>query len=101
MRKPVTPTMCSGVNVAAHKRAMFPVLGGISGSTRAMFGIIHGTWYVVRNTQYAIRITYQQTSKYFRQMAFHVSVSGLWVSSQARARTHGLCESSASPASAL
>src|SRR5690242_6206709 len=40
MRKPVAPTMCSGVFVAAQSRAMFPVFCGISGSTKATRSIV-------------------------------------------------------------
>src|SRR5687768_270472 len=40
MRNPVTPTMCSGVLVAAQRRAMLPVFGGISGSTSATVIIV-------------------------------------------------------------
>src|SRR6476619_5447081 len=40
MRKPVAPTMCSGVFVAAHSRAMLPVFCGISGSTKATRSIV-------------------------------------------------------------
>src|SRR5689334_7137961 len=45
MRKPVTPTMWSGTLVAAHSRAMLPVLGGISGSTSATESIKHNMTY--------------------------------------------------------
>src|SRR5271170_2459864 len=33
MRKPSVPTRCKTAPVAAQRRAMFPVFGGISGST--------------------------------------------------------------------
>src|SRR5262245_37883741 len=71
MRKPVTPTMCSGVFVAAHKRATLPVFGGISGSTRATEGM---------RTQYRSNRTYRTYSKKKRR----ASLEGLVVSCKAR-----------------
>src|SRR5262249_53897261 len=37
MRNPSLPTRCKGVKVAPQSRAMFPVFGGISGSTKAIW----------------------------------------------------------------
>jgi hypothetical protein len=58
MRKPVTPTMCNGVFVAAHKRATLPVFGGISGSTSATESMIqYRTYTKKRNDELRLKIS--------------------------------------------